>query len=281
MNLYTRAEARDLIRHFLNKRTSVDENGETVGVVGNPASSHPWPSNTQLNEQMAEAIKHVNRKCSLGHVQDLSVSLAATTANGPQPLSLMTLQAIEGLGVGNLNTVKRVWWDDGTQTRRLWPLNRPEFDRAESVHAWGDEEFFRRGTASAPLSEWQSASPGVPEWFWLEGPNLYLYPGAASAGTLHLMCGTGGAALGFRCDADTIGVLPDDYHSAVWNLAAAYLAMTQVDDAEMLQVKTDRFALAQDNLNDILDWKRERNKGAQRTLAVRSNRPQPVYRRAR
>jgi hypothetical protein len=242
MPALTRAEARDVIRRDkLKKLTSVEE-WEIFGMgnnrVGDPASSHPTPTNVQLNSQLRLAVGWVNRKCRLGHLQDVEVSVAAQTEDGPLAIDLRVAGVnTQNLAPGDITQIKWAYFDEGDGTTyRVLPRGRETFDIE------GGLQFQQR-----PVSR--------SRWFWIEGYTLYLLPGPDTAGTLHLVAGTG--ILTFRDDADSLANLPTEYHDVVWDTAAWMIARNEPNDVEMLAVAQILQPLVMDGIKDILEWKRD------------------------
>lgn len=260
MDSLTRAEMRERVRHNLSKRTARDENANNN--VGDPASTHPHPSNSFLNEKIDEALRTINAECRLGHVQDIEVSVAATTSDGAQRVKLRTVtgETPEGLrtGFGDINVVKRAYLEVGTSLYPLTPIDREEYDRSR-----------RR---------WEEEDAGTPRHYWLEGTDLYLLPGTDSAATLHLMVGTG--VIGFSGDADTLLQLPNDYHPVIVDLATQLVAESQQLDTEMASfaalyhAKVWGAGNSQDRggIERIRQWKRGQTAELQASLHVRTGR---------
>jgi hypothetical protein len=236
-----RAQLRDVIRHHLGKRTALDDD-PTTGKAGDPAAKHPWPPSALINEQLDEAISQINVEAGFAEVSDLSVPVAVGTAT-PQGIPLRTVGLDQGLSLGQVNEVRRAYWDDGATTRRLTPIARDELDRdGQQFQAW-------------PV--------GTPTRFALDGYSLYLYPGVSVAGTLVLIVGTG--ILGFKTDADFIEQLPNDYHPTIPRLAAGLVAATLTEDLEMQNTSKFNLALGLSGTAKIKKWVARRNVEQQRT----------------
>jgi hypothetical protein len=262
MPALTRREARDVLRRDkLSLLTSVQEYerfGTGDNVVGDPASSHPDPDNAQINSQLDLAADFLNRKCRIGHVQDVEIEVAAQTADGPLAISLRNVGVGQGgLTPGDINQVKRVYFEesDGT-TYRILPRGREEFDQGTAF----DHEF---------AIEFMSRSVGRTRWFWIEGYTLYLLPAPDTAVTLHLIAGTG---LLFVADAASLESLPNDYHDVLWNCAAWFLARNLPGDTEMLALAQQYGQMTQDGIGDILQWKRDVSTQQEDTLTPMTDR---------
>lgn len=241
MSALTRAEARDVVRHQLTKLTSRDEFrvfGTGEDKAGEPASTHPEPSNDLLNEQGNLAVQYLNRKCKLGHIQDVEIVVAAVTADGPYAIPLLTAGVGSNrLTLGDITHIKRVTWDDGiSPVLRLTPRNR---------EAWDSEGW----------SNYTDTAPGLTRSLWIEGYTLYLWPAPDAGGTVHIMAGTG--ILTYLSDADRLEDLPTDYHKVLYDLWTAMVAGTFQNDVEMLAAEMKYQKKAEEGFADILEWKRD------------------------
>lgn len=260
MEALTRRDIRERVRHNLNKRTAKDENSSAV--VGDPASTHPWPSNAFLNEKIDDALRLLNAECNIGHVQDIEVSVESTTDDGPQRVRLRGVVTTNddghGTDFGSVNTIKRAYLTVSGTNYPLTPLDREEYDRAG-----------RR---------WEEEDAGTPRYYWIEGSDLYLLPGTDTDATLHLMAGTG--IIGFASDADTILQLPNDFHPVAVDLATELVAESQQEDAEMAsyaslyRAKVWGVANSPDTggIGRIKRWKRGQTAELQSSLFVRTGR---------
>lgn len=242
----TRAQFRDAIRHNLNKRTALDDD-PVNGKAGEPSSRFPWPDNRLINQKLDEAISFLSRKARFSEVTGIEVSVALGTET-PQTVSLRTVGLDQGLQLGQINEVRRVYWDDGSTKTRLIPVAREELDR-----------------------EWrafQSEDVGVPRCFSIEGYTLSLYPGSDAAGTLVLIVGAG--IVGFMTDADTIEQLPVDYHTVPQHLATGMLAALQTEDVEMQDAAKTFMAMGLDGVADVKRHLARQNVQQQRNLPIAS-----------
>lgn len=213
MEALTRRHFRERIRHLLGKRTARDNDASAP--LGDAASTHPHPTNALLNEHIDSALRLLNAECDLGFVDNIEISVEATTEDGAQRVSLRGAQAslydaYPG-NSGDIHSVKRAYLEiDST----LYPLRAA--DRAEYGRS-------RR--------QWETESAGVPRLYWIEGSDLYLLPGTDTDATLHLTAGTG--IIGFTTDDDTLLQLPNDFHVVPIDLAAYLVAQSEPANVEM------------------------------------------------
>jgi hypothetical protein len=253
MPALTRAEARDVIRRKLKKLTSRQEYtlmGTGDNRVGDPASTHPFPDNDEINGELDLATDYINRKCRLGHAQDVTVGVSAQTADGPLAIPLRSVGLDNGLNLGDVNLVKRAYYDDGTTVFRLNPFSRETHDARRTI-------------------EIQNRDVGTPTEIWIEAYTLFIYPSPSTAGTLHLIAGTGIAFVG---DAASLEVLPTDYHDCLWTCAAWFLARNDPNDAEMIVLSQQYAQLTADGAADILQWKRDVNAQQEEIVVPESDR---------
>ena len=265
MEALTRKHFRERIRHNLGKRTLRDNDPNAE--LGEPAATHPHPTNVFLNEKIDEALRFLNSECDLGFVDDVEVSVSASTADGAQRILLHnvapTLYSTEVGDAGDIHTVKRAYLEVGDTLYPLIPVDREEYDRS------------RR--------QWEIEDAGTPRYLWREGNALYLLPGTNTAGTLHITAGTG--IIGFRTDADTLLQLPNDFHSVAVDAATWHTAMSEPNNVEMqTQAGLYRLKVWGDGRGDIggigriRRWKRGQTGEMQAGLYVRTGRV-PVGRR--
>lgn len=248
----TRRVMRERIRHNLNKRTAFDES--VLNEIGDAASTHPWPSNDFLNEQIDEAVRALNRRCNLGVVDDVEIEVESTTTDGPQRILLRGVQpslydAIAGQG-GDIHTVRRAYIEISGTLHPLTPLDRAEYDRSGR--------------------QWETEDAGTPRYYWLEGSALYLLPGTDTDATLHLIAGTG--IIGFKTDDDTLLQLPNDYHSVVVALASKMTAESQMQDTEMESYAGLYRNRSEEGIQDIVRWKRGQTAELQASLYIQTGR---------
>ena len=245
MEALTRRHFRERVRHNLNKRTLRDSNPQAV--LGEPAPTHPWPSNAFLNEKIDDAIAKLNAECDLGFSMNEEIEVAAASEDGEQRVELS----------GSVNIVKRAYWEVSGTFYPLTQVDREEFDRTRR----------QRETADA----------GTPRYLWREGNDLFLYPGTDTAGTLHFSAGTG--IIGFTTDNDTLLQLPNDYHIIAVDLVTELVAETQQQDTEMASYAALYHAKVwgdgrQDigGIGRIRRWKRGQTAETQAHLFVRTGR---------
>lgn len=260
MPTITKNQARDIIRRDkLKKLTSQMEYeffGTGTNTVGDAASHTPSPTNEEINSQLDMALSYLNRKCHLGFTSDKTIAVTAQTANGAYGISLRS--------IGDITDVHRVFWEDGSNnTRRLLPKSRQSFDTGYAY-------------------EWQQYQPVsldgfIYGYFWIEGETLFMLPSPSTAGTLHLLVGTGIAFVG---DLAVLDVLPDDYHDIVWTTAAALVAENSPSDAELAMRAAILRRQSDDGIRDILEHKRDVSTEEPEAVTVRPSRLQP-YRSTR
>lgn len=240
----TKAQMRDNIRHNLNKLTSMDEDPVT-GIVGNPATTHPWPSNGLINSCLLKALAEVNRRAGFNEIQNVNLPVPIGTST-PQTFDIRTIGLTQGLAAGQINEIRSVWWIDSVAStpRRVYPVARDEMDR-DSINymAW---------------------SPSTPRRFSMDGYTLSLYPASSLGGTLMLIVGNG--IVGFVTDTDTIETLPMDYHPVIEYVATRLVALTQSTDVEMDKSAQTFGALAVAGIMDVEKWVLRKNVEEQRSI---------------
>lgn len=240
----TKAQMRDSIRHNLNKLTSLEEDPVT-GTAGNPAITHPWPSNDLINSCLLKALSEVNRRAGFNEIQNVNLPVPIATST-PQTFDIRTIGLTQGLSAGQINEIRSVWWIDSAAgtPRRVYPVARDEMDR-DSINymAW---------------------SPSTPRRFSMDGYTLSLYPGSSLGGTLMLIVGNG--IVGFVTDTDTIETLPMDYHPVIEYVATRLVALTQSTDVEMDKSAQTFGALAAAGIMDVEKWVLRKNVEEQRSI---------------
>jgi hypothetical protein len=208
MRVMTLAEYRDAIRRDMGLPVASDKGGK----VGDPASTHPRPTNALINQKLNDAVEKFNLEGGFAVANNVAVPVTAQTVNGPYSFSLWTLGASAGMKQGATYEVRRVRWDDGSGNRtRVDPASWEAIDRA------------RREVDNMP--------PALPTCFWIEGNLLYISPAPASAGTLYLKVGTG--VLDFDSDGDILESFPASVQPGIEFLAVALVALSQPSDPEM------------------------------------------------
>lgn len=207
----TRRQFRDDFRTDLGLPIALDKGGAS----GDPAATHPRPSNRVIDKMLDEALSEFCVECGFQVATTVTESVDAQTADGPYAVSLSeigTTSDTGGLRAGDINEVRRVLWDDGSTQTVLTPKRREELERDG------------RNLSDEPA--------GVPRHWWIEGYTLNIWPSPEEAGTLRLIVGSG--VVGFLSDGDVIESLPRDHQVGVRYLAVALYAESKPNDPEML-----------------------------------------------
>lgn len=203
----TRAQFRDAIRRDMGLPVASDKGGK----IGDPASTHPRPANFLIDQKLTDAVERFNLEGGFAVANNVAVTVAAQTANGPYAVPLWTLGASMGMQQGATYEVRRVSWDDGSGNRlRLQPSSPEALDRV------------RREVDNTP--------PANPTHYWIEGNILYVEPAPASAGTLYLKTGTG--VLDFEDDNDILESFPANLQVGIEYLTVVLVALSQPSDPE-------------------------------------------------
>lgn len=209
MRVMSLCEYRDAIRRDMGLPVASDKPG---GKVGDPASTHPRPTNKLINQKLNNAVEQFNLEGGFSVANNVAVPVAAQTADGPYAFSLWTIGASAGLPQGAAYEVRRVRWDDGSGNRTpVYPASPEALERAHR--------------------EVDNTPPGVPTLFWIEGNLFYVSPSPASAGTLYLKVGTG--VLDFEDDNDILESFPASVQPGIEFLAVVLIAQSQPTDPEM------------------------------------------------
>lgn len=200
----------EFIRLRLGIPTPLDQ-----GVDGARAGDEPaWyrePSNLKIRSAVTSACQLVNRHVHLADAGSIrSLPIAAQTASGPCQVDL---SSVPGLADRSLNSIRRTWWNDGSTSVRLDPVNLDALDFTES-------------------GVWLNDAPGTPRRFAIEGYTLYLDPSPASAGTFQFMGGCG--VLPPADENDGYDQIPTDYDPCINFIALVELAKMYPNDKEML-----------------------------------------------
>ena len=247
MRLMTRAQYRDAIRRDMGLPVASDKGGP----VGDPASTHPRPTNDVLNQKLSDAVEMFNLEGGFSVAVNIPVTVAAQTADGPYAVALWTLGAASDMQQGAVYEVRRVAWDDGSGNRlRLQPLSRDSMDRN------------RR--------EWENTPPATPTGFWIEGNQLYVSPAPAAAGTLYLYAGTG--VMDFDSDSDILESFPAALQTGIEYLTVALVASSMPTDPEMDVIAASYMDKAQYYLTKAKAMRQEQNVMLQSRASVGSYR---------
>lgn len=242
----TKAQMRDSIRQNLNKLTSLEEDPVT-GRVGEPATTHLFPSNDLIDKALTKALAQVNREAGFNEIQNVTLAVPIGTTT-PQTFDMRTIGTDQGLSAGQINELRSVWWVDASVGKpvRVYPVARDEMDRDNTNYMWWDASTPRR--------------------FSLDGYTLSLYPGSSLGGTLSLIVGNG--IVGFVTDTDTIETLPMDYHPVIEYLATMLVAITQSTDAEMDDYTKKYGALSAAGIMEVKKWVMRKNVEQQRSIGA-------------
>jgi len=188
-------------------------NGEEM-TSAPPAGMQPtWqpdPSNYKIKSAIRNACSTVNRQINLTDAGSIrQVPIAGQTATGPY---ILDLAAVPGFTDRSINSIRRAWWFDGTEThQRLIPTILSSLDRIESQYIGEAASSARR--------------------FAIEGYKLYILPAPSSDGYLEFMAGCG--ILAPDDDTDGFDQIPTDYDPSVLYIALIELAKMLPNDVEM------------------------------------------------
>jgi hypothetical protein len=241
----TRPRLRDAIRRRLGIAPPLDRG---LGLAGEEPVGYPRPDNASLNAAIGSVMAQLSRETrgvggeTGGYV---SVSVPATSASGPQAISLTGLisNGYQPNWVMNaLDTIYRVvYQDNGGSTRQLLATER------------------------MPAEVRPDTPPSVPYLFWYRGDGqLWIWPGCASGGTLQI---TGaGMPLSFSGDTDVLSNVPLAFVDAVvWGCVR--LICEQFADEPYFAV---RYPLARERSEEALSQWRVLGRGGGAVEAYRS-----------
>lgn len=204
------------------------------GPVGAQPDYAPVPSNASLNNLIGDAIAKINRETGFESVPDIPIAVAAQTENGAYLINLQSANENEGVPQGSIMQVRRAYWDDLTGTTYLLqPTNYAALDR----NRWN----------------WQAEPVSLPQWYWQEGYQLYLFPSPSTAGELHILAGTGLYRL--RTDEDFLDQLPDAFQVVVEYTAVVLYAPTDPENKAAAASAAVFAPLMQQGMNDIGRWR--------------------------
>lgn len=203
----SRAQMRDQARRMLDQIPPVDDGG----AEGAQPTRFPYPTNTELNTAINEAVAFFSRECRIGgDPVPRSMPLPQCTNLGPFALALQ--QIAPG---GSVNEARGVKWATNTTTANpLRPRNREEMDRL--------------------LIGWESQVPGTPSDYWVEGGSLMIWPAPSCAGLLVLQFGTALWLQATNLDLEVLDVIPNDYLPVVMAQVVLNVAAKQPGDVEMV-----------------------------------------------
>lgn len=247
MRVMTLAQYRDAIRIDMGLPVASERGGK----VGDPAPTHPRPTNKVINQKLNDAVEKFNLEGGFTVANNVAVSISAQTANGPYSFSLWTLGADAAMRQGTTYEVRRVRWDDGSGNRlRVEPASIEAMDRA------------RREVDNTP--------PAIPTCFWIEGNLLYISPAPASAGTLYVKVGTG--VVDFDDDGDILESFPASVQPGIEYLAVELIALSQPSDPEMQVIAASYHPQAEYYLNLARAMRQEQSTMQQARASVGSYR---------
>lgn len=205
---FTRANMRDAIRRKLGLTPPIDQL-PGIAAAGEEPAGESYPSNSVLNQAIADAIRYINRETGFHTSVALTVNVPVTASNGVQFLPM------QGIGAGPyqnlINTVQRAifYSNTGTVAYRLLPVTFNALDR--------------------DMVQYDNyVSTPIPQQFFIEGYQIGILPGASMGGTLQLYAGTG--LLGFCSDTDTLDEIPIDYQAVIEDVAVALVSMYSPTD---------------------------------------------------
>lgn len=229
----TRGDYRDAIRRKIGIVPPIDAG---LGPSGALPLGQSYPDNAVLNQCIADAIRTINRRCRLHETNGITVSLSAQTANGPlvQPLTGLIGCATQT----SINTVQRlIFTDSAGNVTRLAATNFFEEDRRRYL--------------------FDTLAPGTPQFYFIQGYQLFIYPAPSLAGTLTIWAGT--AITQMSDDVSVIDQLPSDYLQAVEDWGALFVCMYMPTSPRpplpgLLQRLPLWKEMAEKEIAEILEW---------------------------
>lgn len=220
----------EFIRLRLNIPTPMDM-GLPGARIGDEPSFFKEPSNYKLRSAITSACQLVNRHIHLADMGSIrSLPIAAQTAMGPFQVDL---GSIGGLAPRSLNSIRRAWWNDGTTSIRLRPVQLDRLDFTENANYINDPT-------------------GTPRRFAIEGYTLYLDAAPASAGTFQFMGGCG--VLPPQDEEDGYDQIPTDYDPCINYIAIVEYGKSVPGDTEMLTRSQMYAPDAQAGLQTLASW---------------------------
>lgn len=235
MPLLTRAQMRDGIRRRLKRVPAADVG---LGDVGEPLPSQPWPANATINAAIEEALAEINRRCRMGvRSEPLQIDVTAQTDEGPYRVNLAYAAAD---------------WDDAAITG---------IDDCWYVTSGGDTCLLQATSRDQHIRdnpEHMTAEPGTPQYYWLDGTVLNLWPAPSDAGTIYILAGD--VLKPPKHDLAYIDGLNPDEYPVVMDIVARDLAVQMGDDAEMQAVAAFLGPKAESGLRDLLIGMTYKNK---------------------
>jgi hypothetical protein len=226
MQAMTRAQMRDAIRLEMGLPIAKSRGGN----VGDPAKTHPRPTNDLINQKLDDALSMIARESGFSVVSSLTQAVSAQTANGAYSVSLWSF-GVPTVKQGSSDQVRRVSWYNGETWEMLTPSSREAMDRDNR--------------------DWDNTPPSVPQWWWVEGNNLFIAPAPEAAGTLKINAGVG--VMGYDTDNAFIEELPATLLPAVRVVAVQMIGLSDPTDPEMQ-------ALAAGKQTEVQYWLNEARK---------------------
>jgi len=245
----TRPNLRDAIRRKLGVTPPIDV--IPGAIAGEEPLGEVWPGNALVNQGIADALRLMNRHCGWHSLTNVSIPVIASAASviGPQFFSLAG-----HVGSPTQNTiydVRRVVWDDGTGSPfRLTPKSFYDLDRQAVA--------------------FDQVGAGTPQYFFVEGYQLAVYPAPTVNGSLLLYAGTG--LIGFCSDIDTLDELPVDYQAVIEDIAVVLLRLMRPDMPNAKEQITTYTPLMTQGLDQLTKWASRVNAVQQPSLIIDSRR---------
>jgi hypothetical protein len=254
--LFTRPQFRDRIRRKLQ---IVPPSDSGTGNPGDQPLNQPYPTNSQINDALQDAIADVNRECGF-HVLQFTVPVAATQSGSFGPFALYlgdltphTTVATVVAPTALINDVRRVLWNDllGDPPILLTPDNRNALDRGET-------------------NNYFSNVPGTPETWYVEGYTVFITPAHSISGAYTLTCNTG--VIGLQCETDVLDQCPIDFQVIFEYQAIVRLMKASTLDAEAAERAQNFLPDAQQGIIRFKSWVEGLSGTPQPQLAFKSYR---------
>lgn len=240
----TLAEMRDDVRQELGitPPSSYPRTDTRYGPPGAQPLYDIDPSNTAINRALNDMVDIVNNKTGY-HGTTLYLPMPAQTQQGylQIPLNMSQFSTLyPNLGTGNLNTVRRVLWDNGTYNTG-GPANWTQVLATDAI-------YFDRNQSIQ-----DNAPSGTPQWYFLRDGILWITPANSIAGYYEVGGGTG--SLSLMTDGGYIDQIPVSYHAVIRKGAAQLLALQEsgadVESRTLLQLLSP---FVQSGIEDICTW---------------------------
>lgn len=187
----TRAQLREAVRTSMGQPTPLIL-GIPGAVAGQELPTYRDPRNAALNQYIDEVLASFNNDAKISAAPSpLQANIAAQSVNGPYGLHL-------GAGFNLPNSVtdlRHVWWIDTGSSTSI-PLTWQSLDEMNGQYPY-----------------WQDMAPSEPQFCWMEGYQVKVWPAPANAGILYAT-----ASIAFAdptLDTDVITILPSDFLPAV------------------------------------------------------------------